>query len=620
MRILLPTLHVRRSAQAVPLAAGNLKACLSPELQDQTELIDLFPEQSLEDQLQLLLAYQPELIAFPLYLWNRHQVLQLCRQLRTQKPSLILIAGGPEASADARNVIDEGQLDGVICGEGELAFSQLASNLNNITPRSNIPGLFTAGSDANQALASASCPDLAQLTSPWLTGVLPLQAGCGVLWEVARGCTFNCAFCYDAKGSQGVRPLPLERLQAELQLFVENNVSQVWILDSTFNAPPQRGKQLLQLLIEMAPEIHFHLEAKADFLDAETAGLLSQISCSVQIGLQSAEPEVLKPLHRSLKPERMVQALQLLSNAGVTYGLDLIYGLPGDSHQGFCNSLNFALQQQPNQVDIFPLAVLPGTELHQRRAEIGLVADPQPPYLVQQTASFSANELEQSRQLAVATDIFYNRGRAVGFFLQFCAALLMQPAEMLTSFSHWLQKHPDLSEAEKYSAENWQPAAILPIQQAFIANLLQEKKRAQLLPLAEDLINYHFCCAELLLAEDCHAASEIAPAKQLLQQRWRLNPAVKIQSFNYDLEELEEVGGEKLSWLVKQLRKEVSFGIFLRQEGQPLVESLDPDFARLLLRADGQPTAKKLLKGFDQQSGAELLQFAANQGLLLPAT
>ncbi len=620
MRILLPTLHVRRSAQAVPLAAGNLKACLSPKLQKQTELIDLFPEQSLDEQLQLLLGYQPELIAFPLYLWNRHQVLQLCRQLRAQQPELVLIVGGPEASADARSVIDEGQLDGVICGEGELAFSQLVSSLNNHTPQSNIPGLITAGSDANRALSSASCPDLTQLASPWLTAVLPLQEGCGVLWEVARGCTFNCAFCYDAKGSQGVKPLPLARLQAELQLFVEKKVSQVWILDSTFNAPPQRGKQLLQLLIEMAPEIHFHLEAKADFLDAETAGLLSQLSCSVQIGLQSAEPEVLKPLHRAIKPAAMAQALKLLSDAGVTYGLDLIYGLPGDNHQGFCNSLNFALQQQPNQVDIFPLAVLPGTELHQRQDEIGLVADPQPPYLVQQTASFPAHELEQSRQLAVATDIFYNRGRAIGFFLQLCTALSMQPAEMLTTFDHWLQRHPELGMAEKTTAESWQPAAILPLQQAFVANILEEKKRAQLLPLVEDLIHYHFCCAELLLAEDCHPASETASTKHLLLQRWRLNPAVRIQRFNYDLEELEEVGGEKLSWLVKQLRKEVSFGIFLRQQGQPLVESLDPEFARILLKADGHQTAKKLLKEADLQSGTELLQFAVSQGLLLPVT
>ncbi|NOY13855.1 MAG: radical SAM protein, partial [Deltaproteobacteria bacterium] len=551
MRILLPTLHVRQSAQAVPLAAGNLKACLPPILQNQTELLDLFPRQTGEEMAAAILARRPQLIAFPLYLWNRQPLLQLCHRLRQQQADLFLLGGGPEASADAAGVIAEGNLDGVICGEGELPFVQLASRLQRGQPAAAIPGFLAAGS--GRTIVPAVCPDLSQLPSPWLQGILPLQEGCGVLWEVARGCRFNCAFCYDAKGHQGVRPLPLERLRAELQLFVTKGVAQVWILDSTFNAPPERGKQLLRMLIDEAPQIHFHLEAKADFLDEATAELLAQLSCSVQIGLQSANPDVLKPLHRTLKTGQMDRALQQLTNQGVTYGLDLIYGLPGDNHRGFCDSLDFTLQRQPNQVDIFPLAVLPGTELYQHQTEFGLTADPRPPYLVQTNSSYSSVELAQSQQLAVATDIFYNRGRAVGFFLQICDALSSRPAELLGRFSDWLNARPELSTEQKTCAEGWQPLDILPLQQDFVAAGLLKSGKKNLRQLAEDLINYHFRCAELLLAQDCQPADNLPAANRLLKQRWRLNPAVQIQRFHYDLEELEQVGGEKLSWLHKQL-------------------------------------------------------------------
>lgn len=618
MRILLPTLHVRQSAQAIPLAAGNLKACLPKERQNQTELLDLFPQQSNAEMVASIMSHRPELIAFPLYLWNRQQVLQLCRQLRRQQTGIFLLAGGPEASADAAKVMAEGQLDGVICGEGEPPFLQLVEKLTAGEQTSDILGFRAAGSSAKRTIQPAVCPDLAQLPSPWLNGILPLHEGCGVLWEVARGCRFNCAFCYDAKGHQGVRPLPLQRLEEELRLFGKNGVAQVWILDSTFNAPAERGKQLLRLLIEQAPQIHFHLEAKADFIDQETAELLAQLSCSVQIGLQSATPEILKPLHRSLKIGQLTRALQQLSNSGVTYGLDLIYGLPGDNHNGFCNSLNFALQRQPNQVDIFPLAVLPGTELHQRQSEFGVSADPHPPYLVQTNNGYPAKEMEQSRQLAVASDIFYNRGRSVGFFLQICDALAMHPAELLERFGRWLNTRQGLSREQKNSAESWQPAEILPLQQAFVAECLLASGKKKLLRLAADLINYHFCCAELLLSPECQPGSML-PAKQLSKHRWQLNPAVRVQKFNYDLEELEQIGGEKLDWLAKQLTAETSYGIFLLQTGQPVIESLQPDFAHLLLAANGQLTTEELLRGIERQSASELLQFAVSQGILLPA-
>ncbi|OEU71040.1 MAG: hypothetical protein BA864_09870 [Desulfuromonadales bacterium C00003093] len=616
LSVLIPTLHVRRSAQAVALAAGNLKACLSPQLRRQTELLDLFPQQSPAEMLEMLLACTPQLIAFPLYLWNRSQILQLCRELRKARPHLLLIVGGPEASADAENVLLEGELDGVICGEGEESFGQLLQALAAGRAPVAIPGFLPADAETARPVKAVVCRDLSSLPSPWLEGILPLTEGCGVLWEVARGCRFNCAFCYDAKGHQGVRPFPPERLSAELELFVAKGVAQIWILDSTFNAPPERGKQLLRLLIEKAPQIHYHLEAKADFLDAETAELLAQLSCSVQIGLQSADPQILKPLHRALKPGQMEQALKQLSMAGVTYGLDLIYGLPDDNHAGFCRSLDFALQQQPNQVDIFPLAVLPGTELYQRQLEFGLKADPRPPYLIIENRSYPSEQLAASRKLAAATDIFYNRGRAVGFFLQVCAALKRTPAALLADFAAWLE-----GAAEKtLTAEHRQAIDILPLQQKFVAEQLQKNGQNKLLRITEDLINYHFACAEMLLAGECLPAQKLPPQRQYARQRWRLNPDVRVMKFTYDVEELGEWGGQPLAKLAKQLTAEPAYTIFYRRQGEFVVESLQDDFAELLPAAAGKKTGEQLLRGLNPEDGAEILEFAINEGLLIPTS
>ena len=619
MRILLPTLHVRPSAQAIPLAAGCLKACLPQSLRATTQLLDLFPESSDAELLEQLLAPQPQVIAFPLYLWNRRRILALCRQLRRQQPEVFLLAGGPEASADGAEVIAEGELNGVICGEGEAVFPQLLSALVQQKPLTDIPG-FLSADNPHQRCTAAVCGDLAALPSPWLQGDLPLQPGAGVLWEVARGCRFNCAFCYDAKGLQGVRPLPLERLSAELELFVAKQVSQIWILDSTFNSPVERGKQLLRLLIKKAPQIHFHLEAKADFLDQQTAELLAQLSCSVQIGLQSANPQILKPLHRSIDLNLIKQRLQELSRAGVTFGLDLIYGLPGDNYSGFKQSLDFALQQQPNQVDIFPLAVLPGTDLYQRQDEFGITAATQPPYLIKTNRSYAPTDLHASQTLAAATDLFYNRGRAVGIFLQVCSALNSTPSRLLEAFTLWLKQDPYSGPQILSDIENCQPEQILPLQQRFIADQLRTANKKKLLRAVHDLLNYHFLCAETLLADDCRPSDRLPQKKQWHHTRWRLNPQVRLEKFNYDLEELEMLGGQSLETLPRQLTPEPTYGIFLRRQGEILIETLQEDFARMLLGAKNGKSGAQLLQGLHPAEGEELLQFAVTEGLLLPLT
>ncbi len=618
MQILIATLHVRASEQAVPLAAGCLKACLPQQLQKQTRLIDLFPETDIDSMCSQLLAFEPTMIAFPLYVWNRKQILLISKRLRQQKPNLILIAGGPEASADSFNILKEGSLDGVIRGEGEASFAELIMKLNTGAATDGIAGFLPASPEQTKMPTAAVCPDLSTLASPWLTGQLPLEKNCGVLWEVARGCQFNCAFCYDAKGHQGVRPLPLERLKNELRLFTQQQVSQVWVLDSTFNAPPGRGKQLLQMLLEQAPQIHYHIEAKADFLDADTINLLSQLNCSVQIGLQSATPQVLKPLHRSFSAQQMEPRLRQMSLAGITFGLDLIYGLPGDNHAGFEKSLDFALQQQPNQVDIFPLAVLPGTELFDQQQKFGIQSDPHPPYLLQANATYSEQEMGKSGLLAAAAEIFYNRGRAVGFFLSLCNALKLSPSRFLCQFREWLSEHKHIDQQKILDAESWQPVDILPLQQQYVAYQLTKNNHPELKNIAQDLINYHYLCAEALLADDCLPDGNMPASNKRKRLLWKLNPAVKIQPFHFPLEDLELFGGETLAKANKKMALEPEVAIFLRQQGEVIIEALDDDFAHILDRAKTEKGLQELTEDIDPPLAEELLDFAINQGILLP--
>ncbi len=539
-----------------------------------------------------------------------------------QRPELTLVAGGPEAYADPANVLGEGGFDAVVRGEGEATFSQLVQALARGEALAPIPGLTVAMPDGVRSAGSRPpAADLDDFPSPWLTGTLVPQEGGGVLWETSRGCPFSCDFCFDARGSRGVRPLPMERLAKELELFAAAGVAQIWVLDSTFNYPPERGKELLRLLARKAPFIHFHLEAKADFLDKETAHLLSQISCSIQIGLQSAHPEVLRHIHRSLDPDQFSRRIRQLAHAGLTYGIDLIYGLPGDNLAGFRKSLDLALSLAPNHLDLFPLAVLPGTELYANRDSYGLKAMASPPYEIIESQSWSRAELQQSRQLAAAADLFYNPGRSVAFFGALLRAVGMTPSVFLEGFARWALAEKGIPPERFGHADSWQAADALVLQTGYMEHLLGEQGRQKLLPAARDLLRYHFQYAETLLGIEA-----LPPAPEALEglDPWSvplaLAPGVSLVPFSYEILDLLEMGEAELEQLAEMFRPVGSVAVFFRRGEEVMCESLEEDFLTLLRGCEQQRSACESYGGsVPRRAGEEIVRFALAEGLIVPA-
>ena len=621
MTIVLPTLHVRRSAQAVPLAAGCLAAALPEALRKTTHLPDFFPDQSDEEILAGILAFAPDLVAFPIYVWNRRRLTQLARQLKKSQPSLRLVAGGPEATADAAAILDEGSFDALICGEGEIPFAQLLAAWEPGGACPQTAGILVKNRQDTTGCGTNAGPEsLDELPSPWLSGTLIPVTGQGVLWEISRGCPFGCDFCFDARGHHGVRPVSLERLRAELDLFVRQSVSQAWVLDSTFNYPPERGKTLLRLLADKAPHIHFHLEAKADFLDRETARLLARLSCSVQIGLQSANPKVLRQVHRSLDPELFARKVRLLAAEGVTFGLDLIYGLPTDDYAGFSQSLNTALGFTPNHLDIFPLAVLPGTPLHRNREKFGINAQTAPPYEILSTATLSADDMERCRDLAAATDLFYNLGRAVGFFQSLLRAIQEEPVPFLENFATWALAKGSVSREDFRDSSRWTTAQILELQEGYIRQRLKTRGRLDLLPAALDMVRYHFHYAETLLGEETRpAAPEQLRNRDTWNTPWQRSATVRLVPFSYEILDLLEMGEMDLDRIASLFRPIGSVAIFARRGTEVLCESLEEDFLKLLQGSDGKKTPREIFAGsISRNEGEEILEFALSEGFLVP--
>ena len=219
-----------------------------------------------------------------------------------------------------------------------------------------------------------------------------------------------------------------------MELFAQKKVPQVFVLDPTYNANKERALSLLKKIARITPDTFYYFEARAEFIDRQLAKAFTKIPCALQIGLQSADENVLKKVNRPFNKKLFGKNIGILNQEGVTFGLDLIYGLPGETFASFCQGINFAVSLYPNNLEIFCLSVLPGTDLFDHAQELGLVFEDTPPYNIIKTDKFSPSDKQKAFELALACTYFYNDGRAVPWFMTICRSLKTQPADFFRAF------------------------------------------------------------------------------------------------------------------------------------------------------------------------------------------
>ncbi len=488
------SLQVQSSFQALPLGAACiasavkadpfLSGCVHPVLSDFCmESPQLAGKTAAEqgaliaESLASLLPNDgtPAAVGFSLYVWSRPALEAAARALSSLRPDILLFAGGPEVTSGIVASLKH-PFRYLLSGEGE----------------SSAVALLTAWRKSESVSESVLAPnrcvatDPAKLSSPWLDGTLSACEGFsahrGALWELARGCPYSCSYCYESLGEKRIRAFPLERLEKELEHFTKNGVERVFVLDPTYNASRDRALKLLDLIEKKTNGIHFHFEVRAELLDKDLVNAFSRIPCSLQIGLQSSNPDVLKAVNRPSDLKTFSRRIAMLNDSGVVFGLDLMYGLPGDTLSSFRTSLDYAISLYPNNLEIFRLSVLPGTALYDDASALGLVFQKDPPYSVESTSKCAPQDLAKAASLARACDVFYSQGRAVTWFLSLLRVLKLKPSQFFQDFSAYLASSGDDGSREYSHAE----AQAMQIE--FCRTKLREKGKGSLENLMADIV------------------------------------------------------------------------------------------------------------------------------------
>jgi radical SAM superfamily enzyme YgiQ (UPF0313 family) len=481
--MVLVAVHLEDCPEAVALGAASIASALRrafPRLP--VHLVETFVNegaQAIVKKIRERLSQTEEVVAvgFSVYSWNRALMIEAAQILRTENSKIFLFCGGPEISARACDLLccEGGPFDVIIKGEGEEEAVRILGER-----------FFNAAPSKPKGIS-----DLAQASSPWLDGTLEANEHHGVLWELARGCPYSCAYCYESKGSgaKQVRYVSQERIKAELALFVQKKVPYIFVLDPTFNINDKRAIEILDMIAQeryvqkTSCDTHWHFELRAELLNNLQAQRFAKIGASLQIGLQTVNPKSLALIGRgNFNKNKFESKIKILLKHDIAFGLDIIYGLPCDTFSGYKESLDFSLSLYPNNLDMFRLSVLPGTLLFDKASEFGLCANADAPYDVISTRDFPAADLCAAEQLSHAADKFYNKGRAVAWFNQVLHPLKMKPSEFLEGFVKFCNTN-DSTKNDNCDIEK--------LQLAYLDIVYTKAKKKRLLSAVQDIVRFN---------------------------------------------------------------------------------------------------------------------------------
>ncbi len=447
MRTLLVTLHSKyiHGSLALPYLAAY---CGSDA--GELRLLELTVHEPKEQALALVLAEEPDVVAFSVYLWNRRETLELIDALTTACPQVRTVVGGPEVSFDGPELFSRHPgLTALVRGEGEIPLRGLLLAWHHGTEPDEVPRLlWRRGGALVEGPDTPPLECLDDIPSPFALGLVDLERGL-VYYETSRGCPYRCAFCMSALDPR-VRSFSRRRIEADLRLLLEAKVPIIKLVDRTFNYDPARAREIFAWLLQAGGESRFHFEIGAHLLDDATLELLAQAPpgrFQFEIGVQSTLPETLEQIGRKVSLERLASNVRRLAAAGnIHLHLDLIAGLPGEGFDQMLRAIDQVLALRPDHLQLEPVKLLPGSPLRQQADELRFRFDPNPPYTVLATPDLSRQELERLRGLSRLLDLTWNSGCFGGLLagLQTRWGCLSQPLAELQL--HWqnlgLLRHP----------------------------------------------------------------------------------------------------------------------------------------------------------------------------------
>ncbi|MES2949408.1 MAG: DUF4080 domain-containing protein [Pseudomonadota bacterium] len=392
-------------------------------LAEQTVLREFTITRKRQELADELLALQPRVIGFGVYIWNVTETTELVRLLKAARPDIRIVLGGPEVSHEWAEQEVVRLADHTITGWGDISFPKLCRALLH-------------GPQPLMKVIVGEQPELDAIALPYALYTDADLAHRLLYVEASRGCPFKCEFCLSSLDKTAVA-FDLDAFLAEMDGLYQRGARNFKFVDRTFNLKIDTSARILQFFLDrMTDDLFVHFEVIPDHLPDRLKVLMAQFPPGVlqlEVGIQTFNPEVQQRISRRQDNTKTLANLGwLVQQSPAHLHTDLIFGLPGETLGSFAAGFDRLYAVRPHEIQLGLLKRLRGTPIARHTLEHGMVYDPLPPYAVRQTGVVDAPTVQHFVRMARYWDLVANSGR-FGQTLQ----VLLDGSSAFASFWAW---------------------------------------------------------------------------------------------------------------------------------------------------------------------------------------
>ncbi|MGB4116461.1 MAG: DUF4080 domain-containing protein [Polaromonas sp.] len=374
-----------------------------------------------------LLALNPKVIGFGVYIWNVVETTQVVALLKALRPDIKIVLGGPEVSFET-DVQEICRLaDHVVTGWGDVSFPKLCRALLD-------------GPQPLMKVIAGEQPALDAIGLPY-NEYTPEDLANRLLYvEASRGCPFKCEFCLSSL-DKTAWAFDLDAFMLEMDALYQRGARNFKFVDRTFNLKVDFSVRILQFFLDrISPDLFIHFEVVPDSLHDRLKELIVQFppgSLQFEVGIQSFNPEVQQRISRRQDNIKTADNLRwLVTQSQAHVHADLIFGLPGETLESFAEGFDKLYELNPHEIQFGILKRLRGTPITRHTADYAMVYDPQTPYTILQNSTVDFVTMQRIKRFARYWDMAVNSGR----FSQALMLLLVPGSAFhhFLNFSDWL--------------------------------------------------------------------------------------------------------------------------------------------------------------------------------------
>jgi radical SAM superfamily enzyme YgiQ (UPF0313 family) len=328
-------------------------------------------------------GFVPTLILFPSTTptLDADAVEMMRLKARYQAP---IVCFGPHASTTPADSMARAEgVDGMLVGEPEDGAVQLAA-LESFDRAGDVPSLTWRRNGVRVPhRAHGSYAGFLQMPFPaWdLLDLsmysLPIVDKPYVIVETSRGCPYTCDFCV-APIHQGHKFR--ERRAMALVDEIDRShrrlgVEFFYLWGDTVTLNVKSFTAFCDELIARRLPVRWFGNARADNLtDPAFVHRLRRAGCwMLALGIESESDDVRKDMAKRLERQKIVTAFRNMRQAGIKSFAFFIFGYPGETLRSMEQTIDYAIELDPDFANFYPAVPYPGTDLFEKARREGLL-------------------------------------------------------------------------------------------------------------------------------------------------------------------------------------------------------------------------------------------------------